>query len=277
MKKIFILILLIILLFIMNYKKYIDFAFKIKDNYTDKSIIIDNKFQYDKYISYYEEFYISPYNPILLKMYHDLYKTFKSILIDQLQNYVTFTRLKIYNSDRINCDWCSMANGLIYLIKKSIEKYISEKNINKLKTILNIDISIINRINDYIGLGLLFRNFNTEDEIIKYKKYKKYKLNDNNIEKLYNDIIKLYVYLEKIELRYCPFKAYVNYYRNSDPRYLPINKESIYYAGEILSKYETIECQMCNKEINNKIDLKYIETDETVSPMKEFYEYVLNN
>lgn len=271
MKKIFIIILLIILIFIIYYKEYINFATYIFKSYKSDNVLINYTDNNNRYSLIYEGCFITPYNPILLKLYHDLYKTFKSILIEPLQNYVTFTRLKISDSDKINCDWCSMANGLIYLIKISIEKYITDKNTEKIK---KIDITVLNRVNDYIGLVLFFRNFNIDEEIIKYKKYK---LNDEYIEELYYKIIKLYVYLEKIELRFCPFKAYQNYYRNTDKRYLSINKENIYYAGEILSKYETIECHICNKEINDKIDLKYIETTEQTSIMKKFYEYVLNS
>ena len=40
--------------------------------------------------------------------------------------------------------------------------------------------------------------------------------------------------LDHIELVYCPSKAFEDYYRNTDPRYVPINCESIYKAGRIL-------------------------------------------
>ena len=40
--------------------------------------------------------------------------------------------------------------------------------------------------------------------------------------------------LDHIELVYCPFKAFEDYYRNTDPRYLPITRESIYKAGQLL-------------------------------------------
>lgn len=258
MKRVIIIILVIILI-LLYYKDYIIFAKNINKYYNDSSIFSKNIKSYNKFITLFEGVFIIPSNPILLKLYHLVYNDFKEILIEPLDKYVTFTRLKISNSDRINCDWCSMANGLIYLIKKSIKFYLKNEP-DKLKNINLINIRILNF---YIKSSLLFRKKPIKKPIKK--------------DEISYEVDLLYNMLEQIELKWCPFKAYANYYRNSDERYLPINEESIYYAGEILSKYETIECHICNKEINNKIDLKYIETSELNSPMKEFYEYVLNN
>jgi len=265
MKVIIILIVIIILLY---YKDYIIFSFNINKYYDDTSIYLKNVKSYDKFITSYEGIFIIPINPILLKLYHSTYNDFKPILIEPINKYVTFTRLNISNSDRINCDWCSMANGLIYLIKKSIQFHL-KYNPDKLKNISLFNIKILNC---YISMSLLYRKKKNYD-----KNNKKNLLNNSKFYELFYEVNKLYNMLEQIELKWCPFRAYVDYYRNTNKNYLPINEESIYYAGEILSKFETIECHMCNKEINNKIDLKYIETNETNSPMKEFYEYVQKN
>ena len=39
---------------------------------------------------------------------------------------------------------------------------------------------------------------------------------------------------------------------------MSISDETIYYAGRVLSKYDTINCQFCAPLLNAKMDPKYL-------------------
>jgi hypothetical protein len=230
------------------------------------SYIIDKISSHNTNRTIYEGIYISSENPILLYLFKKAYDDYKNIFIYDIDDYVTFTRLKISERDRIYCDWCSIANGTIKLIIDSIIK-LKDIETNKLKDINLFNSYLLLR---WIKTATIFRekkiNSHDIDDFI-YKTFKKY---DNKLNKLIRLISELYLVTEQIELRWCPFRSMIDYYRNYDPRYLPINKDTIYYAGEILSKYDTIECHFCNKILNNKMDKKYIGLD-TESPMLEYY------
>ena len=58
----------------------------------------------------------------------------------------------------------------------------------------------------------------------------------------------IYLKLEMIELRWCPFKRSKEfYYRNKDKQYLEPTEKMRYEVGKILSKHETITCNNCPK------------------------------
>ena len=53
-----------------------------------------------------------------------------------------------------------------------------------------------------------------------------------------------------IELVYCPFKAFVDYYRNKDPRYLNAQELNAYFAGWVIESTGKEQCLDCITEIN---------------------------
>ena len=64
---------------------------------------------------------------------------------------------------------------------------------------------------------------------------------------------KIYLKLEMVELRWCPFKRSKEfYYRNQDKRYLKPTEKVIHEVGKILSKDETITCNNCPRLVNEK-------------------------
>ena len=65
-----------------------------------------------------------------------------------------------------------------------------------------------------------------------------------------------------------------HYFRNTNPSFVPINKVMIYKVGEILSKYDTIECIFCNQIIHEEMDPIYISNNPETSPMLEFYNFL---
>ena len=61
----------------------------------------------------------------------------------------------------------------------------------------------------------------------------------------------IYLKIEMIELRWCPFKRSKEfYYRNKDKRYLEPTEKMIYKIGKILTKHETVTCNNCPKLVN---------------------------
>jgi len=191
---------------------------------------------------YWEGIHITPVNPYLLWLYKKFYNEVKPYLNAPLTSYVTFTRLALTNADRMSCDWCSMVNGLVHLCLDSgavtnpaFPKYYGKKVLSYLQSAL---------------------------------KYRKTLPHEDNVW------MQLYKMLEQVELRWCPFKSMVAYYRNANPSYIPINMEMIHAAGKVLSKYDTIECIFCTKVLNKEMDKKYIL--ESDSPMINYFMFVLN-
>jgi hypothetical protein len=274
MLKYIILLIIICIIYLLVTDKYIIMASNIKNKQNGHSPIIENIIKYNKNTSIYEGILISPINPILLKLYANVYFSFKPILIKPLSEYIVFSRLNISNKDRANCDWCSIANGLFKLIIDSIKYHIKNNNINLL---LKVNLLYLNILIKYIKTTLVFRKKQiTKNNIIEYINTEIGSYN----KKLYNIIYKsayIYLLVEQIELRWCPFKSMQKYYRNTNPNYVPINNKIIYEVGRILSKYETIECVFCNNVIHEKIDPKYISNVPETSPMWEFYNYIINN
>ena len=263
-------IIIIAILFISLYlinNSYIKFAINIhkktKNNYSmfSSEIIKQNKFK-----SYYEGIFINSRNPILLRLYKKIYDDYKSIFIKPLDSYVSFSRLNLTDSDRLNCDWCSMANGLIRLIADSVNYY---KNTN---VVCNLKLSNIKFLVNLLKVGLIHRAKKITKEDVNVFIKNNF---DGQTSELIEIISTLYLYLEQIEMRWCPFKSMEEYYRNTDYRYLPINKETIYYAGKILSKQDTIECYLCNKILNSNMDIKYMSKENDYSPMKYSFNSVI--
>lgn len=268
-----ILIILIILILILHNNIYVYFATEIYNKVKNtNSYLTEINMKRNKYKIYYEGFFITAYNPILLAVYKNTYDDFKDIFIDNLDNYVSFTRLNITVSDKVNCDWCSMANGLIKLIINSV-KYHNSNNFKKLK---DINLLNINFMNNLLKLGLIFRTNKVKKEEINNYINKTFEIINEDIYDLYYNVSLLYLQLEKVELNWCPFRSMTDYYRNTDARYLPINKETLYAAGKILSNVDSIECYLCNKILNKEMDIKYIGSDDkTTSPMWNFYKYTI--
>jgi hypothetical protein len=255
-----ILAIIVVLCLLVLSNKYVLFAINIYFNYDGPCLIPqkDND-------TIEEGIYITPANPYILALYEDFYLGVKPMLVSPLSDYVTFTRLGTSKSNQISCDWCSMVNGLIKLCLESAKvsnliancpvpdemlNYCRRATKNRKKQITEIDVETFMN-------GYFTRKF-TCCELRRVKSW-------SNI----------YLILEQIELRWCPFKAMVEYYRNTNSSYLPINEHSIYLAGKILSKYETIECVFCNKVLNEEMDPKYM-SDGLDSPMLPFYKYILS-
>lgn len=248
-KLIAVIIIIVILIAAIMQNEYVIMAKNIYKQYTGQSLM------YSFIGITYEGPFITPINPFILWLYAKSYRQVKKDLIAPLDTYITFSRLNFSPADRANCDWCSMVNGLIKLVVESAK--------------FNENIAIPDIMRYYCKFALVFRKKSLDVKSFCQETFGKI---TPNLMKL----SELYLLLEQIELRWCPFKAMANYYRNTNPSYIPLNYETIYAAGKILSKQQTIECEFCNKILNEEMDPKYISNDPKTSPMYSYYIRVLS-
>ena len=184
---------------------------------------------------------IYPHYPFLKLIMNYLFTPLKPAL-DDLDKNVCFLDIE-ENKETITfivgCDWCSICNGIVETAKQNIIK-----NPENLKL---IDFEKLNVFDKYLNFILIDR---TE------------KLTNDKIEEWCENIFgnksthlllfsQIYLKIEMIELRWCPFKRSKRlYYRNKDKRYLEPNEKMIYEVGKILSNNETITCNNCPKIVN---------------------------
>jgi hypothetical protein len=137
----------------------------------------------------------------------------------------------------IGCDWCSLCNGMFETAKQNIIKHpdlLDQIDFNKLRLV------------DYWFDVVLLNRLDKLPNVDKWCKMTFGKTNDNLL--LFS---RLYLKLELIELRWCPFKRSREfYYRNKDARYIEPTEQTIYEMGKLLRKKEN--CCDCPNIINNK-------------------------
>jgi len=139
----------------------------------------------------------------------------------------------------VSCDWCSICNGIVETAKSNIVK--------NPKLVKRIDFEKLKIIDIYLDFCLV-------DRVEKLTNEKIEEWCENTFGKMSIDLLlfsQIYLKLEMIELRWCPFKRSKElYYRNTDKRYLEPTEKIIYEVGKILSKHETITCNNCPKVVN---------------------------
>lgn len=167
-----------------------------------------------------------------------------------------------YENIKIACDWCSICNGMIETLKQNL--------IENPDLIKEINMKKIYFCNKYLDFVLNNRKTKiTNNEIEEWCK--------KTFIKKTNDLLLLssiYLKLESIELRWCPFKRSKEfYYRNKDKRYLLPTEKVIHRIGKILSKHETITCNNCPKIINE--NWKYSKSNKN-SIFQPLLDYMMN-
>jgi hypothetical protein len=151
---------------------------------------------------------------------------------------------------RIKCDWCSICNGIFETAKENI--------IKNPKLIRQIDFEKLKKMDKFLDFVLIQRTCKITNEEIEAWCAKTFSRVTINLLLL----SQIYLKLEQIELRWCPFKrSTMFYYRNKDPRFLAPSDRNIYEVGKILSKYETITCNNCPRVIND--NWKYTRSNES--------------
>jgi hypothetical protein len=184
---------------------------------------------------------IYPHYPLLKFMMNYLFFPLKPVL-HNLDKNVCFLDIDIpetYNILRISCDWCSICNGIIETAKQNI--------IKNPKLVKQIDLEKLKIADKYADFILVDRTEKIENK--KIKEWCKHTFGKQTPNLLL--LSSIYLKLEMIELRWCPYKRSKEfYYRNKDNRYLEPTEKMIYKVGKILSKYETITCNNCPKVVN---------------------------
>jgi len=270
----YIIIVIIVIIFLL--RKYIKIIYNLNntidiDTNKDKdNIILNSVRKKDPIISYYEGIYISPSNIILLVIIKNMYDSVKHILIKPIDDYVTFTRLNLSSNNRMYCDWCSIVNGFLKLYIDSINYHIK----NNINLICNINKVYTKLCKKYLSNAIFFRHKKIKKRDVDIFIQQNFVNFPENIYDIIYNVSNIALGLEQIELRWCPFRSMQQYFRNTNPNFVPINKVMIYKVGEILSKYDTIECIFCNQVIHEEIDPKYISNNPETSPMFEFYNFL---
>lgn len=84
-------------------------------------------------------------------------------------------------------------------------------------------------------------------------------------------LTRIYLKIELIELRWCPFKrSKMHYYRNKDKRYLKPTAKVINEIGKILCDHDTITCNNCPKIINENWKYTKSNTNSTFQPLLDY-------
>ncbi len=208
-----------------------------------------------------------------LKKFMSFFEILKPAL-KGLENNVCFLNIDINKCIIINCDWCSLCNGVIETVKQNL--------ISNPELINKIDFKKLLSFDNYFDDVLINRKFKlTNQDIENYC--------NNTFHKITIDLLlisKIYLKLEQIELRWCPFKrSKESYYRNKDNRFLNPTEKSIYEIGKILANNDTITCNNCPKIINdnwkfgkcNTTQMGLCPLDTTKSIFQPLLEYMIND
>jgi len=186
---------------------------------------------------------IIPFYP-LLKFLMECYFNPLLKVLDNLDENICFIEIDDkYENIKISCDWCSICNGIIETAKQNI--------INKPELISFINFEKLVLFDNYLDFILIDRKEKiTNDQIYQWTNNT---FNTNTINKDILLLGSLYLKLELVERRWCPFKRSKEfYYRNKDNRFLDPTEQVINEIGDILNKYETITCNNCPKIVNEK-------------------------
>jgi len=182
--------------------------------------------------------------------------------LDNLDKNVCFLEIDDkYNNIKISCDWCSICNGIIETAKLNI--------INNHDLLKKIDFEKLREFDKYLDYILIDRR----------KKLMKKQIEEwcqDTFQAKSSDLLllsRIYLKVEMIELRWCPFKRSKQfYYRNKDKRFLNPTNKIIYEVGKILSKHDTITCNNCPKIVND--NWKYTKSD-TKSIFQPLLDYMM--
>jgi hypothetical protein len=139
---------------------------------------------------------------------------------------------------RASCDWCSICNGMIHTAVENLKRQPWLAS--------TIDCGIL-RVSEFLDQALARRRHTvSQDEIMLWCQRTFHHLTPSLLT-----VSKIYLQLEQVELRWCPFKrSKAFYYRNRDPRYITPTLENIQKIGEVLARDETVSCERCPREVN---------------------------
>jgi hypothetical protein len=187
----------------------------------------------------HEVFFIYPHYPFLLFFVMYAFEPLKPVLrrLDKNVCFLDIAQTPNNEYTIIGCDWCSICNGMLETAKQNLIKHP--------ELIHQIDFCKLKFADYFFDFILIYRT----DKITNVEHWCKAtfgEINDNLL--LFS---RLYLKVELIELRWCPFKRSREfYYRNKDARYIEPTEQTIYEMGQLLRKKEN--CCDCPKIVNKK-------------------------
>lgn len=212
----------------------------------------------------YRELILIGYSYPFMRFVCDYYfEPFKHLLIGIKYN-VSF--MEIECDFRNGCDWCSLCNGLLETARINLQRNPDAP----------LDITKIEILNSYFDIVLANRKTKViADEwcLAIFGKITRELL-------LFSQI---YLKVEQIELRWCPFKrSSETYYRNKDARYLEPSVQMMYEVGKILATNDTITCNNCPKLLNQCDQFPRATTPSLFQPLldamlREIEQYQVNS
>ena len=208
-----------------------------------------------------EAWKIAPHYPLLKLGMNYFFNCLKPALHDLDKNvcFLDIETDKNIEGFLLSCDWCSICNGIIETAKQNILK-----NPELLKC---IDFEKLKVADNYLDFCLVARTEKITNE--KTEKWCESIFGKTNCDLLL--FSQIYLKLEMIELRWCPFKRSTEfYYRNKDKRYLDPIEQIRWRVGEILSNYETITCNNCPSAVNEKWKYTKSNTKSIFQPLLDF-------
>jgi hypothetical protein len=157
-----------------------------------------------------------------------------------LDRNVSFLDIGLHDGFVLACDWCSICNGIVETAKQNI--------IQAPALLTLIDFGRLRIADGFLDFILCARAEKlTHTHTVRWC--------HATFGYCTPDLLlfsRIYLKLEQIELRWCPFKrSKEHYYRNKDTRYLEPCEMMIYEVGMILSKHEQITCNNCPRVVNN--------------------------
>lgn len=162
----------------------------------------------------------------------------------RLRQNVVFLSVNYPETLRVSCDWCSIINGLVHTALEELQGGTIVSSIDS-TTVRNIASVLYDRIR--------YRTTITKQDITEWIHSKLPTTLRGSVDVW--SFAYLYIVLERIELRWCPFKRAVGYYRHKDTRYAnlpvdPLTRRSLLEIGRILDKDHTIKCTNCPALVN---------------------------
>jgi hypothetical protein len=184
---------------------------------------------------------IIPHYQSLKQTMHGLFFPLKPAL-ENLDKNICFLDIDANNNNEtflLSCDWCSICNGIIETAKQNI--------IQHPIIVKQIDFETMKMYERSLDSALHERTNKITNE--ETEQWCQTTFGNKSIDLLL--FSRIYLKLEMIELRWCPFKRSTEfYYRNQDKRFLEPTTDIVWEVGNILSNHETITCNICPVIVN---------------------------
>lgn len=183
---------------------------------------------------------IMPHYPFLKVVVRYLFEPLKPALAHLDRNVAFLAIGDRFEAIRISCDWCSICNGMVETAKQNL--------IDDPDLVARIDLDRLRKFDRYLDFVLVDRTDKVTNRQV--ERWCEATFGTPTVALLL--FSQVYLKIESIELRWCPFKrSRASYYRNQDGRYVEPSERMIYEMGKALSLHETMTCVHCPRVVND--------------------------